>query len=121
MLLAVLAAVAWRLVGATLRPVEALRAGAEKITGAGSTDTLPLPARPTRSAGWPRRSTSMLDRLESSRRRQRAFVADAAHELRSPLASLRTQLESRSAPATEPDTADLLAEVDRLPRWSTTC
>ena len=42
-LLAVLVAVAWRLVGATLRPVEALRAGAEKITGSGSTDTLPLP------------------------------------------------------------------------------
>jgi hypothetical protein len=41
-LLALLAAVAWRLVGATLRPVEALRASAEKITGSGSADTLAL-------------------------------------------------------------------------------
>jgi signal transduction histidine kinase len=113
-LLAALAAVAWRLVGATLRPVEALRAGAEKITGAGSNDTLPVP----RSADEIRRLADtlngMLDRLESSRRRQRAFVADAAHELRSPLASLRTQLDVAIVTGTEPDTADLLAEVDRL-------
>ena len=113
-LLAALAAVAWRLVGATLRPVEALRAGAEKITGAGSNDTLPVP----RSADEIRRLADtlngMLDRLESSRRRQQAFVADAAHELRSPLASLRTQLDVAIVTGTEPDTADLLAEVDRL-------
>ena len=113
-LLAALAAVGWRLVGATLRPVEALRAGAEKITGAGSNDTLPVP----RSADEIRRLANtlngMLDRLESSRRRQRAFVADAAHELRSPLASLRTQLDVALVTGTEPDTADLLAEVDRL-------
>ena len=36
---------------------------------------------------------SMLDRLSASRARQRDFVADAAHELRSPLSSMRTQLE----------------------------
>jgi signal transduction histidine kinase len=59
----------------------------------------------------------MLDRLAAARARQRSFVADAAHELRSPLTSIRTQLEvaerlgeGGSLPA------DLLLDVDRLTR-----
>ncbi len=113
-LLAALAAVAWRLIGATLRPVEALRSGAEKITGTGSADTLPVPSSADEIRRLAITLNGMLGRLASSRRRQRAFVADAAHELRSPLASLRTQLDVALVTGTEPDTADLLAEVDRL-------
>lgn len=115
-LLAVLVAIAWRLVGATLRPVEALRIGAEQITGSGSTDTLPLPRSSDEIRRLAETLNDMLGRLEASRRRQRAFVADAAHELRSPLASLRTQLDVAVATGDQPDTADLLAEVDRLTR-----
>ena len=114
LLLAVLAAVVWLFVGATLRPVEALRAGAEKITGANSTDTLPLPDSADEIRRLAETLNDMLARLEVSRKRQRAFVADAAHELRSPLTSLRTQLEVAAATGDEPDAADLVAEVDRL-------
>ncbi len=113
-LLAVLAAVAWRLIGATLRPVEQLRAGAEAITGAGTSGSLPVPDSRDEIRRLAETLNGMLDRLESSRQRQRAFVADAAHELRSPLASLRTQLEVAVATGDGPDIADLLAEVDRL-------
>ncbi|HEY7813646.1 MAG TPA: ATP-binding protein [Nakamurella sp.] len=115
-LLAVLAAVAWKLVGATLRPVEALRLGAERITGNHSAETLPLPNSADEIRRLAETLNDMLGRLEASRLRQRAFVADAAHELRSPLASLRTQLDVAIATGDPADTADLLAEVERLTR-----
>ena len=65
-----------------------------------------------------RTMNAMLDRLEDSSTRQRRFVADASHELRSPVAAIRTELEvaQRTAtPAEWPAIADrLLAEEARL-------
>ncbi|MFY1691436.1 sensor histidine kinase [Plantactinospora sp. WMMB782] len=120
LLLVALTAVAWRVVGATLRPVETLRAGAEEITGGARPGRLPLPASHDEIHRLAVTLNGMLGRLESARARQRAFVADAAHELRSPLANLRTQLEvaQRLGPATEwPAVADdLLADIQRLSR-----
>ena len=92
-LLLVLALIAWRVIGATLRPVEELRAGAERISGSGRDERLPEPGGDDEVGALARTLNSMLDRLAGSRERQRAFLADVAHELRSPLASMRTQLE----------------------------
>ncbi|MEU8180929.1 ATP-binding protein [Micromonospora sp. NPDC049044] len=120
LLVAVLAGVAWRVVGATLRPVEALRRGAEEITGRAGTGRLPVPASADEIHRLAVTLNGMLDRLESGRVRQRAFVSDAAHELRSPLTNIRTELEVAQRLADRTDwtavTANLLADTDRLSR-----
>ncbi|MGA5308401.1 sensor histidine kinase [Micromonospora taraxaci] len=120
LLVAVLAAVAWRVVGATLRPVEALRRGAEEITGRAGAGRLPVPASADEIHRLAVTLNGMLDRLESAQIRQRAFVSDAAHELRSPLTNIRTELEVAERLADRTDwtavTANLLADTDRLSR-----
>ena len=111
-----LAILAWRVVGATLRPVEDLRTGAERITLAQRADRLPVPEGGDEIHRLAVTLNRMLDRLESSRARQRAFVADAAHELRSPLANLRVQLEVTQQHGGALPIEDLLADVERLTR-----
>lgn len=120
LLLAALAAVAWRVVGATLRPVEALRAGAAEISAAGRPAKLPVPDSHDEIYRLATTLNDMLDRLDAARARQRAFVADAAHELRSPLANMRTQLEVAQHLGDRTDwpqvATDLLADTQRLSR-----
>lgn len=116
LLLAVLGVIAWRVIGAALAPVEALRRGAERIDES-SSETERLPVPPTRDEVSALATTlnAMLDRIGAARRKQRAFVADAAHELRSPLASMRTQLEVAQRLGEGGDLpVELLADVDRL-------
>ena len=111
-----LAAVAWRVIGQALRPVEELRHGAERIGGGTDTDRR-LPVPPTRDeiAALATTLNRMLSRLADAQAQQRAFVADAAHELRSPLASMRTQLEVAARLGEGGSLPDgLLPELERL-------
>lgn len=99
LLLGALAAIAWRVIGWTLRPVEQLRAGAEQISRTGRIrgpargERLPVPPAADEIRALAVTLNEMLDRLADAQDRQRSFVADAAHELRSPLASIQAQLE----------------------------
>jgi signal transduction histidine kinase len=93
LLLLVLGLIAWRVIGAAMRPVEELRSAADQISGSGRGDRLPVPPSDDEVHALAVTLNSMLDRLDQARGREAGFVADAAHELRSPLASLRMQVD----------------------------
>ncbi|MEU5419336.1 HAMP domain-containing sensor histidine kinase [Streptomyces sp. NPDC020799] len=97
------AALAWAAARRSLRPVEAIRREVAEITDASLDRRVPVPdARdPVRRLALTTNTT--LDRLETAVERQRRFVADASHELRSPVAALRYELETALA---HPDTVD---------------
>ena len=107
--------IAYFVIGWTLRPVEQLRRGAERISGGGADERLPVPQAADEIRALAVTLNTMLDRLAAGRERQRSFVADAAHELRSPLTSMRTQLEvAQHLGEGGALTEDLLADVKRL-------
>lgn len=101
----------WATVGRTLRPVAALRAGAEAVTSDEPSRRLPTPASDDEIRRLADTLNGMLDRLEVGGTRQRAFVADAAHELRSPLAALRTTLEVAVLHPAPAESAEVLASA----------
>lgn len=111
----------WTAVGSALRPVDQLReaAGQVAFTRTGTPPRLPVPPSGDELARLADTLNTMLERLYSSAELQRAFIADAAHELRSPIAAIRTQLEV--ALATEAGAAewravaaDVLQDVHRV-------
>ncbi|SEB53916.1 Signal transduction histidine kinase [Streptomyces sp. 2224.1] len=94
LLCVVVAGVTWLVTRRALRPVEGIRGEMAAITA--STDLsrrVPVPPSQDEVGRLARTTNETLAALESSVERQRRFVADASHELRSPIASLRTQLE----------------------------
>jgi signal transduction histidine kinase len=83
----------YALAAAGLRPVEAMRRRAQDVSLSRGGDRLPLPAADDEIRRLGETLNEMLDRLRRSFERERRFVADAGHELRTPVAVIKAELE----------------------------
>ncbi|MEU6718868.1 HAMP domain-containing sensor histidine kinase [Nonomuraea sp. NPDC046802] len=112
------ASLTWTMVGFAMRPVERIRAEMAEITGKDLSRRVPVPDTGDEITHLATTTNNTLDRLERSAETQRRFVADASHELRSPISALRAQLELANTYPDETDWqttgAQALAAADRI-------
>jgi two-component system, OmpR family, sensor kinase len=123
----------WLLTGAMFKPVRSLIEQADTISASEAGTRLALAGGGDELIGLSTRLNAMLDRIHDAAARERAFLDDASHELRTPIAILRGQLEltrdrlgDSGGPGVSPDQHEelrgaidsVLDEAERLDRMA---
>jgi signal transduction histidine kinase len=117
LLVALVAVLAWILAGRALRPVRLLTARVASIESGSLHERVPEPPSNDEIAELAHTMNEMLGRLDAANESSRRLVSDASHELRTPIAVMRTELEvaRRDAANDWDDTSDVVVgELDRL-------
>lgn len=91
--LAVAGGLGYLVAGAGLRPIERMRARAATISARSAGERLPVPAADDELRRLALTLNAMLERLDDGLQRERRFVAEASHDLRTPLALMLTEVE----------------------------
>jgi signal transduction histidine kinase len=120
LLLVLAGGTAWWLAGRALAPVESIRSEVAEISAAELHRRVPEPNGDDEIARLARTMNAMLTRLDEAQTRQRRFVSDASHELRSPVTTIRQHAEVAHAHPADTSVDELagtvLAEDLRLER-----
>ena len=111
----------WLIAGRALRPVERLRVAAEALSGSDPASELAVPGTRDELERLAKTLNGLLGRLHGALAEQKAFVAAASHELGTPLAAVRAELEvARMADATDAERRQALeviaSRVDQIVR-----
>ncbi|MEO3856652.1 HAMP domain-containing sensor histidine kinase [Acrocarpospora sp. B8E8] len=112
-LVSCVAGLTWAVTGRILQPVDAIRSKLAKITFSDLSHRIAEPAGDDEICRLIRTLNQTLLRLETATHQQRRFVADASHELRTPVAGLRVKLEEAQMHPRDIDLNGLLEHADR--------
>ena len=115
--LVAMAGIGWAIARSVTRPLRHLNAAAARFATGDLSTTDPDPGAPPEIAALEATMNTMAQRLERLLAEHRDFVADASHQLRTPLTALRLRLENLQSAAGAPDDAeDLTAAIDETNR-----
>lgn len=115
--LVVMAGIGWAIARSVTRPLRRLDAAAARFATGDLTSIEPDPGAPAEIAVLGATMNTMAQRLDRLLAEHREFVADASHQLRTPLTALRLRLENlQSASVDTVEAEDLDAAIDETNR-----